>query len=139
MSDAAERIVGHDSGALDFQIARPDDSMFWADVYTATQPVHPVDPLVVRYGWEHPARLWRTRRYIVYGRGLPIGVASWDRPEWEHTERRFGLINGALQPEHRDAATLAELLTRVEREVLAEGVVIVRGAANEDDPLKADV
>ncbi len=126
-------------GELNFEIAGLDDAMFWADVYTAAQPVRPADPLVVRYGWEHPARLWRTRRYIVHGGDSPIGVASWDRPEWDHTEQRFGLVNAELLPEHRDPATLAELLARVQREVLAEGAVIVRGAANEDDPLKADV
>src|SRR5258706_12411634 len=97
--------------------------MFWADVYTAAQPVRPADPVVVRYGWEHPARLWRTRRYIVHRGGAPIGVASWDRPEWDRTEQRFGLINAELLPEHRDPATRAGLLARTHAEVLAAGPV----------------
>jgi len=58
-----------------------DDAMFWADVYTAAQPVRPVDPVVTRYGWEHPARLWRVARYIVLRGAERIGVAAWDRPE----------------------------------------------------------
>jgi GNAT superfamily N-acetyltransferase len=69
----------------------------------------------------------------------PIGVASWDRPEWDHTEQRFGLIGGELRPEYRDPPTLAEVLARMESEVQGEGAVIVRGAANEDDPVRAEV
>ena len=113
--------------------------MFWADVYTAAQPIRPADPVVMRYIWEHPARLWRIARYIVSRAGERIGVASWERPEWDHTEQRFGLIGGELLPAHRDASTLAAVLSRMEREVFAEGAVIVRGAANEDDPVRADV
>jgi GNAT superfamily N-acetyltransferase len=113
--------------------------MFWSDVYTAAQPVRPADPLVMRYIWEHPARLWRSARYIVRRDGERIGVASWERPEWDHTEQRFGLVGGELLPAHRDAATLGEALERMGSEVLAEGAVIVRGTANEDDPLRADV
>ncbi len=125
--------------ALVFEGAQADDSMFWADLYTVAQPVHPVDPLVTRYGWEHPLRLWRVARYIVSRDGKRIGVAEWERPDWESAEQRFGLIGGELLPEHRDASTLTEILARMEREVLAEGAAIVRGAANEDDAFRADV
>ncbi len=131
--------VTSDSGELHFEIGTPDDATFWADVYTATQPVRPADPVVMRYVWEHPARLWRIARYIVLRGGTRIGVASWERPQWDHTEQRFGLIGGELMPAYRDAATLAAILGRMEREVFAEGAVIARGAANEDDPLRADV
>jgi GNAT superfamily N-acetyltransferase len=131
--------VGHHRRSLDFQIARLDDAMFWADVYTAAQPVRPMDPVITRYSWEHPGRLWRVARYIVLRDAEPIGVASWDRPEWDHTEQRFGLIGGELRPEYRDPPTLAEVLARMESEVQGEGAVIVRGAANEDDPVRAEV
>ena len=124
---------------LVLRAARLDDARFWADLYTVAQPAHPVDPLVTRYGWEHPLRLWRVARYIVSRDGKSIGVAEWDRPDWESAEQSFGLIGGELLPEHRDATTLAEILARMEREVLAEGAAIVRGAANEDDALRADV
>lgn len=128
-----------DGVALRFEIAGLDDAAFWSDVHTLAQPVRPVDPIVTRYSWDHPARLWRTACYVVLRGGQRIGVASWDRPEWEHAEQRFGLIGGELLPEHREAGPLAEVLGRMEREVLAEGAVIVRGTANDDDPLRARV
>jgi RimJ/RimL family protein N-acetyltransferase len=131
--------LGHGRVALDFVIADMDDATFWSDVFTATQPIRPVDPLVTRYGWEHPARLWRAARYVVLRRGKRIGVAAWDRPEWDHAEQRFGVIGGELLPDHRDASSLGEMLARMEAEVRAEGAVIVRGGANEDDALRADV
>jgi mycothiol synthase len=131
--------VGQESSPLEYRPATLGDATFWADVYTASQPVRPVDPAVERFGWEHPARLWRTRRYIVHRGGERIGVASWDRPAWDHTEQRFGMIGAELLPAQRSAATLADMLLRLESEVLAEGAVIVRGAANEDDPLMAGV
>jgi GNAT superfamily N-acetyltransferase len=113
--------------------------MFWADVYTAARPVRPVDPLVTRYVWEHPARLWHIARYVVLRAGEPIGVASWERPDWDRAEKRFGLIEGELLPEDRDAATLAEILGRMEREVIAEGAAVVCGGANEDDAVRMAV
>jgi mycothiol synthase len=131
--------VSHGSVALDFQIGTPDDAMFWSDVYTAAQPVRPVDPLVMRYIWEHPARLWRIARYIVSSDGERLGVASWERPDWSRSERRFALIYGELFPGHRSATTLAEILARMEREVIAEGAAVVCGSANEDDALRMDV
>src|SRR3981081_4363993 len=131
--------LGHGRAALDFVIADLDDAVFWSDVFTAAQPIRPVDPLITRYSWEHPARLWRAARYVVLRRGKRIGVAAWDRPEWDHTEQRFGVIGGELLPDHRDASSLAEMLARMEAEVRAEGAVIVRGGANEDDALRAGV
>ena len=131
--------LGHGSGALEYRRAELNDAGFWSDVYTAAQPIRPVDPMIIRYGWEHPARMWKAVRYVVLRRGERLGVASWDRPEWDHTEQRFGLIGGELLPEHRDAATLAEMLARMEAEVRAEGAVVVRGGANEDDTLRAEV
>ena len=138
-SGAFDTQSGPGRGALEYRRAELDDAMFWADVYTAAQPVRTVDPVVTRYGWEHPARLWRVARYVVLRGAEQIGVAAWDRPEWDHTEQRFGLIGGDLLPAHRDAATLAAMLARMEAEVHAEGAVIVRGGANEDDALRADV
>jgi RimJ/RimL family protein N-acetyltransferase len=131
--------LGRERGALEYRPAELDDAGFWSDVYTAAHPVRPNDPLVTRYGWEHPAKLWRVARYVVLRDGGRIGVASWERPEWESAEQRFGLIGGELLLEHRDAATLAEILAHMEVEVCAEGAVIVRGGANEDDALRADV
>src|SRR3954471_10906255 len=115
-------------GALHFEIAGLDDATFWADVYTAAQPVRPVDPVITRYAWQHPARLWRVARYVVLRGSERIGVAEWDRPDWAHAEQRFGRISGELVLEHRDAPTLALILARMETEVRAEGAVIVRGA-----------
>jgi GNAT superfamily N-acetyltransferase len=117
----------------------PNDAGFWSDVFTAAQPTRPVDPLVMRYMWEHPARLWRNARYIVWRGGERIGVASWERPDWDRAEQRFASIGGELLPGAREAKTLAEILARMEREVIAEGTAIVRAGVNEDDALRADV
>ena len=126
-------------GALDFEIATLDDATFWSDVYTAAHPHRPQDPLVRRYSWEHPARLWRSARYILWRGGKRIGAASWQHPEWEHAEQRFADIGGELLPEMRDAATLSELNTRMEQEAIAEGAAIVQARVNEDDPLRIEV
>lgn len=126
-------------GALGFEIATLDDATFWSDVYTAAHPHRPQDPLVRRYSWEHPARLWRSARYILWRGGKRIGAASWQHPEWEHAEQRFADIGGELLPEMRDAATLSELNTRMEQEAIAEGAAIVQARVNEDDPLRIEV
>ncbi|MEP6694856.1 MAG: GNAT family N-acetyltransferase [Chloroflexota bacterium] len=126
-------------GALSFEIATLDDAAFWSDVYTAAHPHRPQDPLVRRYSWEHPPRLWRSARYILWRGGKRIGAASWQHPEWEHAEQRFADIGGELLPEMRDAATLSELNTRMEQEAIAEGAAIVQARVNEDDPLRIEV
>ncbi len=126
-------------GALGFEIATLDDAAFWSDVYTAAHPHRPQDPIVRRYSWEHPARLWRSARYILWRGGKRIGAASWQHPEWEHAEQRFADIGGELLPEMRDAATLSELNTRMEQEAIAEGAAIVQARVNEDDPLRIEV
>jgi GNAT superfamily N-acetyltransferase len=131
--------VSSGSGELLFEIAKLDDALFWSDVYTAVHPQRPQDPLVRRYSWEHPARLWRNARYIVWRGGKRIGAASWDHPEWDHAEQRFAMIGGELLPEARDAATLAELNARMEREAIAEGAAVVQARVNEDDPLRIEV
>ena len=126
-------------GALDFEIATLDDATFWSDVYTAVHPHRPQDPIVRRYSWEHPLRLWRSARYILWRGGKRIGAASWQHPEWEHAEQRFAEIGGELLPEMRDAATLSQLNTRMEQEAIAEGAAIVQARVNEDDPLRIEV
>ncbi|HYR93674.1 MAG TPA: GNAT family N-acetyltransferase [Methylomirabilota bacterium] len=127
------------SGELVFEMGTPNDAGFWSDVFTAAQPTRPVDPLVMRYMWEHPARLWRNARYIVWRGGERIGVASWERPDWDRAEKRFALTGGELLPEFREAGALAGIYKQMEREVLAEGAAIVRGSVNDDDPLRAQV
>lgn len=125
--------------ALHFETATLDDATFWSDVHTAAHPHRPQDPLVRRYSWEHPARLWRSARYILWRGGKRIGVASWQHPEWEHAEQRFAEIGGELLPAMRDAATLSELNTRMERETVAEGAAIAQARVNEDDPIRIEV
>jgi GNAT superfamily N-acetyltransferase len=48
-------------------------------------------------------------------------------------------MNGELLPEQRDAATLALILGRMEREIIAEGAAVICGGANEDDAFRMDV
>jgi mycothiol synthase len=124
---------------LEFREATADDARFWADVYTAAQPIRPVDPAEMRYLWEHPPRSRVFYRWIVRRDRADVGVAQIERPEWTQANLRHTSIGGELLPAHRDAATLRALLSEVERRAIAEAPAIVRAAANEDDDLRAEL
>jgi len=122
-----------------FREGTPDDARFWADVYTAAQPIRPIDPAEMQYLWEHPPRSRVFHRWIVRRDGTDVGVASIERPEWAQVTLRHTSIGGELLPAYREAATLRDLLSEVERRALAESPAIIRAAANEDDDLRAQV
>ena len=122
-----------------FREGTPDDARFWADVYTAAQPIRPIDPAEMQYLWEHPPRSRVFHRWIVRRDGTDAGVASIERPEWAQVTLRHTSIGGELLPAYREAATLRDLLSEVERRALAESPAIIRAAANEDDDLRAQV
>lgn len=124
---------------LEYREAGLDDVALWCDLFTEAQPRRPIDPVVERYEWAHPPCGWRFGRYVVLEDGRPSGVASWARPDWEGTTRpverrsRFASIGVDLVPGSRNAASLADALRRMEREVAADGASLARTNVNEDD------
>ena len=123
---------------LTYEPARMDDATFWADVYTAAQPERAIDPVQTRYEWEHPGRNWVHRRFVVRDGERPVGVAGLAHHKWEKVLVRHASLTGEILPELRDRATLAGLHRFLERIAIDEGAKILRGAALETDPVRAD-
>ena len=124
--------------ALAFQPATLDDAGFWSDVYTEAQPERPVDPVITRYEWEHPARNWVDLRYIVTDGGRRVGVAGLAHHRWEIAPKRYASVGGDLIRSHRDREGLVELHRHLERVAADEGAVLLRGSALIGDTLRAD-
>jgi GNAT superfamily N-acetyltransferase len=125
--------------AIVYRPATLDDAAFAADVYTAVRPDSPVDPKELRHEWAHPGDTWTMRSFVMERDGGPIGVAAAYHPLWEKVERRFGATRGEVLPEHGDAATMAAMLTAMERLLVADGADLVRTRAAEDDQPRIDV
>jgi len=119
--------------------AEPADARFFADVFTAAQPARPMDPPELRYLWEHPPRSRVMRRWIAMRHGADIGVGEIERPESTDAALRYTSLRGELLPAYRDRATLLAIMSAIEARACAERPSILRSAANEDDPLRADV
>jgi len=130
--------MGRAMRALTYEPARIDDAMVWADIYTAAQPERAVDPVQTRYDWEHPARNWVHRRFVVRDGARAVGVAGLAHHKWEHVSVRHASLGGEILPDIRDRGTLAELHRFLERIAIDEGAKILRGSAMENDQVRAD-
>ena len=126
-------------GDLSFRPASSADAAFAADVYTAVRPTAPVDPIVMRYDWDKAPLAWVVQHFVVERDGRPIGVAGFDHPRWDRSDRRFGSVGGELLPDHRDAESLEAVLAEMERRLAADGAGTVAVRANEDDALRIGV
>ena len=124
---------------LSFRPASGADAAFAADVYTAVRPTTPVDPVVMRHERENPPDAWVAQYFVVERDGRSIGVAGFDHPRWDRSDRPFGSVGGELLPDHRSAETLDLVLTEMERRLVADGAATVAARANEDDPLRIAV
>lgn len=130
--------MGRALAPLEYRPAELDDAEFWADVYTAAQPERVVDPVTTRHEWEHPARNWVNRRFVVRDGERPIGVAGVSHHKWEKVSTRHASLGGEILPDIRDRGTLAELHRFLERIAIDDGAKILRGSAMENDPVRAD-
>lgn len=126
-------------GALEYRPASGLDAAFYADVLTAVRPNAPVDPLVTRYEWEHPLDAWVSQRFIVMQGTAPIGVAFFEHPRWDRTEKRFGTVGAELLPDHRVAGCLSAMLEEMERRLQADGARTIAVRAADDDTMRIDM
>ena len=123
-------------GELEFREATLDDASFSADVQTEVFPERPTDPEVERYWWAQPDDTFVIRRWVVRQSGEDIGVAYFEHPAWERLEVPHGDIGGEIRPTHRGRATLAAMLSEMERRLVADGAKRVAVRANEDDDVR---
>jgi len=122
---------------LTFRPATLEDASFAADVMTSVTPSSPWDPVSLAYWWAQPDEIMKFARFVVLRDGQPIGVAQFDRPLWEIQPERYASIFGDLLPAHR--AGLGVVIDAMEARAIADGALILRTRANEDDPFRIQV
>ncbi len=117
-----------------------DDAELVADLVTEARPKDPVDPVLLRYHWEHPwdESVWR--RSVVTRDGRDVGLCAVNHPrDWTRMPERYARVQIELLRAQRSRERLAALFA------LAEGWAVDAGArrastwAWEDETEKLDV
>lgn len=126
------------STILALRPATADDAAFAADVMTAVRPSSPTDPVVLEYWWRQPDEFIEFARYIVTRSDRQVGYAETIHARWDVKPERYASVGGDLMPSARSRESLDALFAIVEDRLIADGGLILRARANEDDPLRID-
>lgn len=116
-----------------------DDARFAADLATELRPDSPNDPVLLRYWWQVGSPTWAEERFVVQRDDRPIGLALHEHPRWDVAPQRYASVGGDLLPAERLAERLDALLAAMEDRARRDGATILRGRANENDPLRVAV
>ena len=116
---------------VELRPASLDDAALAADIYSAQYPDEPLDPLMLRYEWEHTT--WTADRSVIERDGRAIGSAYAMHPDWEKARQRFAIVGADLLPQHRSVEALVLAFAEMERRATAQGARLAATRAREDD------
>lgn len=116
-----------------------DDAAFAADVATAARPDDAVDPVLLRYSWEHPWDDSRWERYVASLAERAIGLCAQSHPRrWEEMPERYARVQAEVAPAARTPERIAALIEFAEARARAEGALRASTWVWEGDHMKLE-
>jgi GNAT superfamily N-acetyltransferase len=125
------------AGDLALRPATLDDAAFVADVLTEARPGDPVDPVLLRYFWEHPWDDGVWRRFLVSLGGRDVGLCALNYPrEWSAMPERYGRVQVELLRAARSHERLVALFAVAESWAHTAGALRASTWTWDDDAAK---
>ncbi len=121
---------------LTLRPATLDDAPFVADLWTALRPDSPEDPVLTRYGWEHPWDDGRWERFVATLDGRAVGFCAQGHPGWEEMPERYARVQADILPEARTPDRIEALIAFAEERATVDGARRATIWAWEDDAVK---
>ena len=117
----------------------PEDAPLAADVMTASYPSLPLDPVMLRYRWDHPRAGYDYGRFIAEVDSRPVAYLGWIHGPWEKLPDRHCEVEVWLERGSLDGELLTSMWEWIAEDAIAQGsrLLLAYCAEDEQEMLKA--